>query len=288
MAAVFGIMIAANVISSSNVGSETTPTSDQTPVQCSKPWPSKIDMIQVPESMVAGQTYTFKAQMCVQNYDTYCRLSPWYHAVNTPIKWTFTNVNGVSVTKDSTSNDPYGIASVDFPCYMAGHWTVTASWTGNANYIEAVQKTSVMATGDTVYWNGFWVTVEKWYKTNDPSNYPTGFQDQVQDPVFVLLKVKNAQNTINTNMHFGNLYVTDTDGQAYYGVSGCFMGTNQFTDGLTPNTEAKVWVCFTVPNNQELTINAMFGVLTDRGMYDGYNGPTNVNVNIRLPAESPA
>ncbi len=273
-----------------------TSKDEKPPVPCNnpKPWPSRIDMIQAPTSMVAGQTYTFKCQMYVQNYDEHCKLTPWWYAVNTKITWTFTNDNGVSVTKDSTTSNPNGIATVEFPCYMAGHWTVVARWAGSANYVETEQRASVSATGNTVYWNGFWVTVEKWYKTADMNKYPPEFQTYVVDPVFVKLRVKNAQPTINTNMYpFYNLYVTDTDGNAYQGVSGRVSGTtNWFADGLAPGAETTAWVCFTVPNNQELTINGMYGLVYDNSNWGAYNGFTGYSpsgqVNFPLTAESPA
>lgn len=265
------------------------------PVQCDKPWPSKIDMIEVPASMVAGETYTFKCQLLVKTYDVYCKVSPWLPGVDAEITWTFKNSNGVSVSIESTSSLKDGIATVEFPCYMAGQWSVEAHFPGNAKYMKVDGHATTKATGNTVYWHGLWITVEKWYITADPSKYPTDFGWDIgnyYDPVFVLLKVKNAQTTINTNMNVQDLYVTDTDGNAYWGMSGRFIGTNQFTSGLAPGGEAKVWVCFWVPNTQSLVINGLYGVVhTSNDWYYqdfGFLGPETYNVNIPLPIQSPA
>ncbi len=262
---------------------------------CDKPWPSKIDMIEVPSSMIAGETYTFKCQLLVKTYDVYCKESPWLPGVDAEITWTFKNSNGVSVSIESTSSLKDGIATVEFPCYMAGQWSVEAHFPGNAKYMKVDGHATTKATGNTVYWHGLWITVEKWYITADPTKYPTDFGWNIgntYDPVFVLLKVKNAQNTINRNMNVADLYVTDTDGNAYWGMSGRFIGTNQFTSGLAAGAEAKVWVCFWVPNTQSLVINGLFGVVyTSYDWYYqnlGYIGPTTYNVNIPLPVQSPA
>ncbi len=262
------------------------------PVQCNMPWPSRINMIDTPSSMIAGQTYTFKCQLQVRTYDTFCKPSSWLPGVDAEITWTFTNSNGVSVSIESTSSLKEGIASIQFPCYMAGTWSVEAHFDGNAKYLAVDGHTSVKATGNTVYWHGFWVTVEKWYVTADTSKYPIDFNWMVNDPVFVLLKVKNAQDVINTNLYIPDLYVTDTDGQAYWGFQGRFMGTNDFTSGLAPGAEAKVWVCFQVPNSQSLVINGLSGVVhtTSDWYYQdyGYIAAKTYNVNIPLPAQSPA
>ena len=262
---------------------------------CAMPWPSKIDMIQVPTSMIAGETYTFKCQLFVKTYDEYCKVSPWKPGEDAEITWTFKNSNGVSVSIESTSSLKEGIATVEFPCYMAGQWSVEAHFPGNEKYLKVDGHASTKATGNTVYWHGLWITVEKWYITADPSKYPTDFGWDIgymYDPVFVLLKVKNAQDTINTNMVVQDLYVTDTDGQAYWGMSGNFIGTNFFTSGLAPGGEAKVWVCFWVPNTQSLVINGLYGVVhTSSDWYYqdfGYLGPKTYNVNIPLPVQSPA
>ena len=121
--------------------------------QCAKPWPASIDIIQVPNSMIVGQTYSSKCQMYVQNYYN-CTPSPWWYAVDTPIAWTFNN-NGTTMTNESITNDPYGIASVNFNCPSAGNWTIVARWAGNANYREAEGQANVSATSDYRFTNVF-------------------------------------------------------------------------------------------------------------------------------------
>jgi hypothetical protein len=81
-----------------------TPEPEKERVQCDKPWPSKIDMIKVPTSMVAGETYTFKCQMFVRQYNTYCEILPWTYGLDAPIVWTFKNGNGISVSVESTTS----------------------------------------------------------------------------------------------------------------------------------------------------------------------------------------
>jgi hypothetical protein len=265
------------------------------PTPCDKLGPSRVDMVSVPTTMVAGQTYTFECQLFVREYNIYCELQSWRPGLDAAITWTFTNSNGISVSVESTTSLSDGTASMEFPCYMAGTWSVEAHWAGNAKYLAVDGHATVKATGNTVYWNGFWITVEKWYKTADPAKYPTDFGWDINygyDPAFVLLKVDNAQDVINPNLYIGGLFLTDTNKLAYSGMSGAFIGTNEFTSALAPGAEARVWVCFWIPNDQSLVINGMYGVVNES--YDwyynsyGYLGPTSYNVKIPLPAESPA
>ncbi len=105
---------------------------------CSRPWPSEVNIINKPDTLVPGQTYSLQARMMVQNYDANCTASPWYFATNTQMEWTIAGTSGQTSVTDGN-----GVATIQFVCPSEPNVTVTASWAGNSGYKEASATVSL-------------------------------------------------------------------------------------------------------------------------------------------------
>ncbi len=103
---------------------------------CPYPWPARIDRfdpISSSVSVTVNQTFTFTAQMWVQNRDSNCNPTPWWYATDTPIVWTLSN-GGVQSSFQTQITTSDGTCSASFQFPSEGTWHVNAHWAGNDKY----------------------------------------------------------------------------------------------------------------------------------------------------------
>ncbi len=232
-----------------DVSDDAIPSSPQTPDsssvtrselptnECQRPWPSRIDMIQIPDSMVTGQTYIFKAQLFVQNFDANCNASPWWYGVDAPITWTFSNGNGITVINHTKSCSVYGIAKVAFLCPEGGLWTAVAHWLGNDNYAEAEGRSIVPATpADECFTN---LGINGPYDLGTEAPYWSGRNDAIADPFWFNSSELSQVQPIIKNNHYYYMRLSADALQAYVDR---MLQAGWGANGVDRSAIAAVWV----------------------------------------------